>query len=86
MELRFWEKVRAASDLPLREFGIRRFRMTTGQATPVGGALNIFGLKEFFFGELAELTGSPVAGIALSVFAKKGIVNSANANLKILKE
>ncbi|MBB1148918.1 hypothetical protein H4K35_02035 [Myroides sp. NP-2] len=79
VELRFWEKVGAASDLPLREFGIRRLRMATGQATPIGGAFDIFGLKEFFFGELAELTGSPVAGIALSVLAKKGIVNSANA-------
>lgn len=79
VEVRFWERVGAVSDLPLEEFGVRRLKMATGQVTSVGGAFDIFGFKELFFGELANATGSPVAGIALSIFAKKGIVNSTNA-------
>ncbi|WP_353100629.1 hypothetical protein [Myroides odoratus] len=49
VELRIGEKVGAASSVPLVEFGIRRFRMATGQVTSIGGAFDVFGLKEAFW-------------------------------------
>ncbi|MGS4345507.1 polymorphic toxin type 33 domain-containing protein [Myroides odoratus] len=49
VEVRFWEKVGAASSVPVEEFGIRRLRIATGQVASVGGAFDVFGLKEVFW-------------------------------------
>jgi hypothetical protein len=51
----------------------------SGAITPLGGAFDILGLKEMFFGELAEATGSPLAGLALSIVAGKGKASASNA-------
>ena len=49
VETRFWEKVGATSSVPLEEFGIRRLKTATGQVTSIGGAFDLFGLKEAFW-------------------------------------
>ncbi len=49
----------------------------SGAITPIGGAGDLFGLKEIFFGEVASATGSPLVGLALSAAAGKVSASSA---------
>ncbi|EHO14632.1 MULTISPECIES: hypothetical protein [Myroides] len=43
-----FEPVGAASSVPVDEYGIRRVKLATGQATSIGGAFDLLGIKEAF--------------------------------------
>lgn len=52
---------------------------SSGAITPIGGAGDIFGIKEMFFGEVATATGNPYVGMALGMAYNKGKVSVSNA-------
>ncbi len=51
----------------------------SGRITSIGGAGDIFGFKEMFFGEIAKATDNPYAGIIVAAAFNKGKVSISNA-------
>lgn len=89
VETRFWEKVGATSALPLEEFGIRRLRTATGQVTSIGGAFDVFGLKEAFWNFFSGNDNVPYdfkLGAAAFKGGGKKIFNSVDRNFNKLTD